>query len=279
MTSAALPANPFPGMNPYLENRRFWPGIHQLLIAELARRLAPRLRPEYIVRVEQRLYVSQEPAPAGGPRPYRVPDLAVLDNGAAAAGAGAATATVTATATAFKPQDEAVTVQLPTTDTERENYLEILRVDSREVVAVIEILSPTNKYGAGRREYLGKRAAVQYSFSHLVEIDLLRAGPPMPVVGAVPAGGYRILVRDASRAPDARLYAFGIRAPIPEFIMPLSAGAEGMAVSLKPILDDVYAIGSYDRDIDYGQDPPEPPLSEADRAWVDGLLREQGLRQ
>ena len=275
MTSAAMPANPFPGMNPYLENRRFWPGIHQLFIAELARRLAPRLRPEYIVRVEQRLYVSQEPAAAGGPRPYRVPDLAVLDNGAAAAGAGAATAT----ATAFKPQDEAVTVQLPTTDTERENYLEILRVDNREVVAVIEILSPTNKYGAGRREYLGKRAAVQYSFSHLVEIDLLRAGPPMPVVGAVPAGGYRILVRDASRAPDARLYAFGIRAPIPEFIMPLSAGAEGMAVSLKPILDDVYAIGSYDRDIDYGQDPPEPPLSDADRAWVDGLLRERGLRQ
>ena len=279
MTTAALPANPFPGMNPYLENRRFWPGIHQLLIAELARRLAPRLRPGYIVRVEQRLYVSQEPAPAGGSRPYRVPDLAVLDNGTADAGAGAATATVTATATAFKPQDEAVTVQLPTTDTERENYLEILRVDSREVVAVIEILSPTNKYGAGRREYLGKRAAVQYSFSHLVEIDLLRAGPPMPVVGAVPAGGYRILVRDASRAPDARLYAFGIRAPIPEFIMPLSSGAEGIAVSMKPILDDVYAIGSYDRDIDYGQDPPAPPLSDADRAWVDGLLRAQGLRR
>ena len=231
------------------------------------------------MRVEQRLYVSQEPAPAGGSRPYRVPDLAVLDNGAAAAGAGAATATVTATATAFKPQDEAVSVQLPATDTEREHYLEILRVDSREVVAVIEILSPTNKYGAGRREYLGQRAAVQYSFSHLVEIDLLRAGPPMPVVGAVPAGGYRILVRDASRAPDARLYAFGIRAPIPEFIMPLSPGAEGMAVSMKPILDDVYAIGSYDRDIDYGQDPPEPPLSDGDRAWVDGLLRAQGLRR
>ena len=273
MTTAALPTNPFPGMNPYLENRRFWPGIHQLLIAELARRLAPRLRPEYIVRVEQRLYVSQETASAGGQPPYRVPDLAVLDNVVVTAGAGAAAAA----ATAFKPQDKAVTVQLPTTATERENYLEILRVDSREVVAVIEILSPTNKYGAGRREYLAKRAAVQYSFSHLVEIDLLRAGPPMPVVGAVPAGAYRILVRDAARAPDARLYAFGIRAPIPEFIMPLSPGVAGMAVSIKPILDDVYAIGSYDRDIDYQQDP-QPPLSDADRAWLDQLLRKQGLR-
>ena len=88
MTTAALPTNPFPGMNPYLENRRFWPGIHQLLIAELARRLAPRLRPEYIVRVEQRLYVSQEPASAGDQPPYRVPDLAVLDNAVVTAGAG-----------------------------------------------------------------------------------------------------------------------------------------------------------------------------------------------
>ena len=277
MTSTALPANPFPGMNPYLENRRFWPGIHQLLIAELARRLAPRLRPEYIVRVEQRLYVSQEPAPAGSPRPYRVPDLAVLDNGSVAAGAGAATAT----ATAFKPQDEAVTVQLPTTDTERENYLEILRVDNREVVAVIEILSPTNKYGAGRREYLGKRAAVQYSFSHLVEIDLLRAGRRMPVIGPAPAEAhYRILVANARRSePIADLYAFGIRQAIPDFVMPLAQEDEGIAVNLNAVVNSVYADGSYDLDIDYGQDPPEPQLSDADRAWVEQLLRQQGLRK
>ena len=59
--------------------------------------------------------------------------------------------------------------------------------------------------------------------------------------------------------------------------MPLAKDSEGIAIDLKPILDDVYAIGSYDRDIDYQQDP-EPPLLEADRAWLDRFLRQQGLR-
>ena len=61
--------------------------------------------------------------------------------------------------------------------------------------------------------------------------------------------------------------------------MPLAQEDEGIAVNLNAVVSSVYADGSYDLDIDYGQDPPEPPLSDADRAWMDGLLREQGLRQ
>ena len=59
--------------------------------------------------------------------------------------------------------------------------------------------------------------------------------------------------------------------------MPLAEGSEGIAIDLKPIIDEVYLLGSYDRDIDYQIDP-EPPLSDANRAWLDQLLREQGLR-
>ena len=267
MTSA-LPVNPFPGMNPYLERADLWPGIHNRIIAGLDRFLGPQLRPEYIVRIEQRVYVAEEPDTSGR-RSYRIPDVMILDD-------GAATATATAVAEP-KQNDEAITVQLPATDMEKENYLEVLRVDNREVVAVIELLSPTNKYGDSRREYLAKRAEVQYSFSHLVEIDLLRAGLPMPVVGDVPRSDYRILVHNARLAPDAELYVFNMRSRIPRFVLPLAKGSEGIAIDLKPVLDDVYAIGSYDRDIDYQQDP-EPPLSEADRAWLDGFLRQQRLR-
>ena len=61
--------------------------------------------------------------------------------------------------------------------------------------------------------------------------------------------------------------------------MPLAQEDEGIAVNLNAVVNSVYADGSYDLDIDYGQDPPEPPLSDGDRAWLDGLLREQGLRQ
>ena len=265
-----LPQNPFPGMNPYLERPELWPGIHQWVISELARTLGSQLRPEYIVRVEQRVWVSEEPD-TSGQRPYRRPDITVLDPGWAAERA-------VALETEPRQTEDAITVELPALELERENYLRITRVSNREVVAVIELLSPTNKSNKGRQEYLSKRAEVQYGLTHLVEIDLLRSGPPMPVVGDVPGGDYRILISNARLAPDASLYVFSLRQPIPIFVMPLAEGSEGIAINLKPIIDEVYILGSYDRDIDYDQDP-EPPLSDPDRAWIDQLLRNQGLRK
>ena len=264
-----FPQNPFPGMNPYLERAEFWRGIHNSVIVELGNTLARQLRPEYMVRVEARIHVSEE-RNAGGQRPSRIPDIAVLDPGWAAQRA-------VALETEPRQTEDAVTVEMPALELERESYLKIIRVSNREVVAIIEMLSPTNKSDDGRQQYLSKRAEVQYSISHLVEIDLLRAGPPMPVVGDVPGGDYRILVRNSRLVPDASLYVFSMRQPIPIFVMPLAEGSEGIAIDLKPIINEVYVLGSYDRDIDYEQDP-QPPLSDADLAWLDQMLREQGLR-
>lgn len=267
--TTALPTNPFPGMNPYLEIPELWPGIHNRLIASLDRFLGPRLRPEYIVRVEQRVYVSREPDTSGR-RLSRIPDITILDPSWAAERA-------VALETEPRQTEDAITVELPALELEREHYLEIIRVRNREVIAVLELLSPANKSNKGRQEYLSKRAEVQYSLAHLVEIDLLRSGPPMPVVGDVPGGDYRILISNARLAPNASLYVFSMRQPIPNFVMPLAQGSEGIAIDLKPLIDEVYVLGSYDRDIDYQLDP-EPPLGDDDRAWLDQLLREKGLR-
>ena len=257
-------------MNPYLEDPDLWPGVHKTFIASLQRVLSPQLRPDYMVRIEERVYVSDEPN-VSGQRPFRVPDVMIVDEGGAAARA-------TAIATEPQQSEDAINVELPSVELEKDRYLKIIRVGNREVVAVIELLSPSNKISDGRKEYLTKRAEVQYSLAHLVEIDLLRSGPPMPVVGDIPGGDYRILVSNARLAPDASLYVFNMRQPIPVFVMPLAEGSEGIAIDLKPIIDEVYILGSYDRDIDYQQNP-DPPLSDADRAWLDQLLRGQGLRK
>jgi len=257
-------------MNPYLEDPDLWPGVHKTFIASLQRVLSPQLRPDYMVRIEERVYVSDEPN-VSGQRPFRVPDVMIVDEGGAAARA-------TAIATEPQQSEDAINVELPSVELEKDRYLKIIRVGNREVVAVIELLYPSNKISDGRKEYLTKRAEVQYSLAHLVEIDLLRSGPPMPMVGDIPGGDYRILVSNARLAPDASLYVFNMRQPIPVFVMPLAEGSEGIAIDLKPIIDEVYILGSYDRDIDYGQDPA-PPISDADRSWLDQLLRGQGLRQ
>ena len=278
MTSAALPANPFPGMNPYLENPGLWPDVHNSVIVGLRTLLARQLRPEYRVTTVERVYVMTEPGGNGsggsGGNGVRIPDVAVL-TAAAPDAAGNALRPMPARS------KDAIAVQLPATELLKERYLEVRRVDNRQVVAIIELLSPTNKGGDGRREYLAKRAATLYSPTHLVEIDLLRAGRRMPVIGPAPAEAhYRILVANARRSePVADLYAFGIRQAIPDFIMPLAQEDEGIAVNLNSVVNSVYADGSYDLDIDYGQDPPEPPLSDDDRAWVEQLLRQQGLRK
>ena len=266
--TAQLPENPFPGMNPYLESVSLWPDVHNSIIARLRDSLAPRLWPDYGVRMQQRVYVAEEPSGAEGQR-FRIPDAIVLSGGP----------------DALPPElavDEpsggkgAVAVQLPASELLTELYLEVLRVDNLEVVAVLELLSPSNKI-ANRGDYLSKRDEVKNSTAHLVEIDLLRLGQPMPVVGVAPPGCYRILVANSRRRPNADLYTFGIREPLPEFVMPLSKGSPGISVNLTPILADSYALGTYRMFIDYQQDP-EPPLSEDDRAWLDRLLRERGLR-
>ena len=278
MTSALPPINPFPGMNPYLENAGLWPSVHSRTIVGLGNLLARQLRPEYRVNIEERVHVLMDSNGNGsGPtigNGLRIPDVAVLTG----AGAPVPDGGVLRFPMPERSKD-AVAVQLPATDLFKERYLEVRRVSNREVVAVIELLSPTNKGGHGRNEYLAKRAAVLYSPAHLIEIDLLRAGPRMPVIGDVPDTDYRILVANARRTePVADLYAFGIRQSIPDFILPLAQDAEGVAVNLNAVVGQVYTDGSYDLDIDYGQDPPEPPLSDADRAWLDALLREQGRR-
>ena len=270
--TGALPTNPFPGMNPYVEGFGLWPDFHNSVITSLRNVLARQLRPEYRVATVERVYVMAEPGgdgAAGNGR--RVPDVAVLT--AAASNADGAMMRAMP-----ERSRDAIAVRLPATDLLKERYIEVRRVDNRRVIAIIELLSPTNKDGDGRLEYLAKRAAVLYSPTHLVEIDLLRAGRRMPVVGDVPDTHYRILVANARRRePVADLYAFGIRQAIPDFVMPLAGDAEGIAVNLNAVVGAVYADGGFDLDIDYGQEP-EPPLSDGDRVWLDGLLRERGLR-
>jgi len=51
--------SPFPGMDPYLEGSE-WNSVHVALSAEMARQLAPKVRPKYIVRTARR-FVTDMP--------------------------------------------------------------------------------------------------------------------------------------------------------------------------------------------------------------------------
>lgn len=62
--------------------------------------------------------------------------------------------------------------------------MEVREVVTGKVVTAVELLSPGNKLHAkGRQAYIEKRMNSLSSQTNLVEIDLLRAGQPMPTQG------------------------------------------------------------------------------------------------
>jgi Protein of unknown function (DUF4058) len=258
-----LVPSPFLGMDPYLEHPTLWPGVHNGLIAALQLSLAPQLRPRYYVALEERLYITEPDQRVFVGRP----DLAVVGQSAAE--------------TAPKPSPSAssvLTVQVPLPDEVRETYLEVRETGTDYVVTVLEILSPTNKRpGRGRRIYEDKRMEVLVSRTHLVEIDLIRAGEPMPITGNGRGSDYRILVSRGDCRPNASLYAFGVRQRIPPFSLPLKPNDQEPIVDMGKILHDLYDWASYDLRLDSKGDP-DPPLPSADAAWADQLLRQKGLR-
>jgi Protein of unknown function (DUF4058) len=99
---------------------------------------------------------------------------------------------------------EPMLVEIPLAEEVQERYLEIREVATGRVVTMIELLSPKNKRsGDGRDAYSQKRQRIMLSQTHLVEIDLLRSGETLPMVGATPSD-YRILVSRSDRRPQAQ---------------------------------------------------------------------------
>jgi hypothetical protein len=145
-----------------------------------------------------------------------------------------------------------LTVQIPLPDTVRKTYLEVRETGTDYVVTALEFLSPMNKRpGRGRRIYEDKRVDVLATRTHLVEIDLIRAGEPMPIIGNGSASNYRILVSRGDCRPNATLYAFGVYQPIPTFPLPLKPGDQEPTVDLGRLLHNLYDQASYDLRLDY----------------------------
>ncbi|MGC1393435.1 MAG: DUF4058 family protein [Coleofasciculaceae cyanobacterium] len=258
--------SPFPGMNPYLEHPEIWPGVHHLLISEIVKFLSPKLRPKYRVAVEVRMYET----PSENSLLVGIPDLIVKRS---------STATTTTTNVAVAaPTTQPTKVTVPVPEIIKEGYLEIREVGTDKVITSIEILSPANKRtGKGRQIYEKKRLRVLGSGTHLVEIDLLRAGEALSFFGNNISSQYRILISRGNCRPNADLYAFNLQNVIPAFPLPLQTEDIEPIIDLQALLGEIYEIASYDLAIDYSRGSI-PPLSESDVAWADALLKEKGLR-
>jgi Protein of unknown function (DUF4058) len=248
--------NPFPGMNPYLEHPELWDQVHNHLISGIAFAIADQIAPQYRVSIEQRIYQSfDDPRSIVGIADVTVkPDIWQDDRSPDQEGS---------VSTLTRPQR----VQLPIPWEVKERYLEVREVATKELITVIEVLSPVNKRsGKGRSIYETKRTKILTSMTNLIEIDLLRSGQPMAMTGATESQ-YRILVSRFIDRPSADLFRFNLQDPIPDFPVPLRPESPDAIVNLQAILNETYQRGRLDLSIDYSQDLL-PSLSECDRIWM-----------
>lgn len=248
--------NPFPGMNPYLERSDLWHQVHNRLIVAIADALTPQIAPSYRVSIEERVYGCVADTLLVG-----IADVAVTQPSRKGRGA-----TLTPEKLA-----EPRKVQVPMPEEVTERYLEVRSTQSNALITVIEILSPKNKRSKEERAaYESKRQKILGSSTHLVEIDLLRQGEPMPVVGSIERG-YQILVSRADRRPEADLYLFDLKDSIPSVPMPLRAGEPEPIIHLQQLVNQVYERARFDLAIDYAQ-PVKPALSTDEIAWVKSVI-------
>lgn len=247
--------SPFPGMDPFIEAQK-WSGFHHVFIAELSHRLVALLRPRYDVDPEERIYV--ETAEPVWPE-YR-PDAVVTRR------AEPVSARLGAVVLDIEPR----IFRLPMPTEEREPYLVIRKTGEREVVTVIELLSPTNKRSGsdGRKEYLAKRQSILQSRPHLVEIDLLLGGQRLPMEGRLkPGTDYCAVVCRASWRPDAEVFEWTLRERLPRIPIPLANGDPDAILDLQAGLDALYDRSGYDYSLDYGAALPAS-MRQADPEWI-----------
>jgi hypothetical protein len=261
--------SPFPGMDPYLEKPSLWPDVHHELISEIRATLTRQLDPGYYVQIQERVYISTEDDSG---RIVLVPDIKVVSQPS-----GSQASILTSDAGGFEIA-EPILVETLLEEEIRESFLEVIDMENRQVVTVIEILSPDNKVNRsqGLESFRRKRKSIMKSRSHWIEIDLLRRGVSLAVRKRIRAHDYFVHISPMRLRPNGQVWPIQLSQRLPVIQVPLRA-KESTTLDLQVVLDAAYDRARYGRLIDYMLEPV-PPLSKEWKAWADHLLREKGLR-
>ena len=256
---------PFPGMDPYLEQR--WADIHARLIVYASNQLNSQLPDDLEARIEEKLSVQSDDEFLRSVSP----DVRIVDVGRDS-GADLAPS---------RP-DVAVTEPLIVVlEPPRLRHLEI-RDPAGRVVTAIEFLSPWNKIGTqNRRKYAEKQNEFLEAKVNLVEIDLIRQGQhvalaPLELIPAPRRGPYVVSVHRQWEPEHLEVYPATLRETLPSVRVPLRPTDRDVVLQVQSLVDDCYRDGRCER-TDYSGSPLLP-FDESDAAWVDELLRERGLR-
>jgi hypothetical protein len=249
--------SPFPGMDPYLEDPGGWAGVHDALIAIMREMLNRQLGPGFIADGGTSVYILSPEE-----RRWMYPDVFVIET------------PVLATASARQGTIAApLRINIAAPETISQPSILIRDRASREVITVLELLSPVNKgsegatrpWASARAEFLRKRREVMQSPTHWLEIDLLRAGERPPEVRDLSAY-YALLKRGGST--ELEVWPCPLREQLRTIAVPLTPPHEDVPLDLQAAIDTLFERYRYAELLDYLGAPPPPSLVPDDARWV-----------
>lgn len=253
--------SPFPGVDPYLEAQKLWPDFHARFINYWQESLLEKLPQRYDARLQENVYIGR--VEEDEIRRHMIPDVAVVgQRRPRGRRSGGGVAVADEEAVDLKP------VRIPHTILQERNIrnIEIREKPGNKLVAVLELLSPTNK-SWGRAKYLRKRRELRRSGVHLVEVDLLIGGKSPPLAVSPPEAHCHVFLTRRERRSECEVYSWDLDEALPTIPIPLLKPDPDLPSSLRRVFDLAYERGQYPRAIDYSQ-PLDLPLDEETRQWA-----------
>jgi hypothetical protein len=261
--------SPFPEMDPYLENPEIFPDFHDSVITYLREALQASLPAPDFSALGRRIWIEVARRSVG-------PDVQIqrLQAGLSPRRhAAAATTDLVARPVIVKVAH----------DEFREPFVEIYtRSDEgKRLVTSIEVLSLSNKAQGeqGREIYLRKQREVLASKTHLVEIDLLRAGKhvsAVPLEAAIDECGtfdYHVSIRCFDDDDGFSVYPIHLEERLPPIDIPLLPGDPPVTLDLQSVFVRCYDAGPYSREVHYYEDKIVPALPTDQARWASELVQ------
>lgn len=163
-----------------------------------------------------------------------------------------------------------------------EEFIEIRARNDNRLVTLLEVVGPANKTTpAGRQAYLDKRREAVAQKAAIVEIDLVMQGKPTLNYSreGLPEFDHAVSVTRATAPDRYEIYTATIQKRLPKFKLPLAVDDRDTLVDLQAAFTRAFDQGGFASQIDYkSPPPPDVPLSDAYKAWIDDLLKQSKLR-
>ena len=247
----------FPGMDPYLESE-LWQAFHDRLVEQISEQLTSYIRPKYVISLAERFVFT-----------YSIPGLYNPHKANILFGSQPADETLDCPGVA----EPAVELASPLPEEISMVSVEIRDIAERRLVTVIEILSPANKHSDGVRTYHRRRTALLRTSVHLMEIDLLRHGERIELLGEPPPAPYYAYLSRVQRRPYTQVWPIGLRQPLPTLPVPLLPPDSDVPLDLQAAVHTCYEQGGYEHILNYNL--PLTQLKEEDQDWVAEILPQE----